>query len=80
LTGIKNSPFHSFSSFDTATLGGVFYGQTVLARMAEAAEVPWDHEAAHSALYDTEETARLFCKMVNDWDQMSGRFGDPGLG
>ena len=76
---IKNSPFHSFSSFDTATLGGVFYGQTVLARMAEAAEVKWNHEAAHSALYDTEETAKLFCKMVNDWDQMSGRFTDLGL-
>ncbi|MBT3309318.1 MAG: ribonuclease T [Gammaproteobacteria bacterium] len=71
---IKNSPFHAFSSFDTATLGGVFYGQTVLARMAEAADVKWNHEAAHSALYDTEETAKLFCKMVNDWDQMSGRF------
>ncbi len=75
---IKNSPFHSFSSFDTATLGGVFYGQTVLARMAEAAEVPWNHEAAHSALYDTEETAKLFCTMVNDWDRLSGRFTDLG--
>lgn len=71
---IKSSPFHSFSSFDTATLGGVFYGQTVLARMAEAAEMKWNHEAAHSALYDTEETAKLFCKMVNEWDALSGRF------
>ncbi len=73
-TRIKNNPFHSFSSFDTATMGGIFYGQTVLARMAEAAEVAWDNEAAHSALYDTEETAKLFCKMVNEWDQLSGRF------
>lgn len=72
---IKNSPFHSFSSFDTATLGGIFYGQTVLARMAEAAEIDWNHESAHSALYDAEQTAKLFCKMVNDWGTMSDRFG-----
>ncbi|MBT3197143.1 MAG: ribonuclease T [Gammaproteobacteria bacterium] len=67
---IKNSPFHAFSSFDTATLGGVFYGQTVLARMAEAAGVAWDQEAAHSALYDAEQTAKLFCIMVNEWDYL----------
>lgn len=73
-TKIKNSPFHSFSSFDTATLGGVFYGQTVLARMAQSAEIEWDHEAAHSALYDAEQTAKIFCKMVNDWDEASQRF------
>ncbi len=69
--GIKNSPFHSFSSFDTATLGGVFYGQTVLARMAQVAEIEWNHEAAHSALYDAEQTAKIFCRMVNAWDKRS---------
>ncbi len=68
---IKNSPFHSFSSFDTATLGGIFYGQTVLARMAQIAEIEWDHEAAHSALYDAEQTAKIFCRMVNEWDERS---------
>jgi ribonuclease T len=68
------SPFHSFSSFDTATLGGVFYGETVLAKMAKAAHVDWDQESAHSALYDAEQTAELFCKMVNDWSEFSGRF------
>jgi len=31
--GIKRNPFHPFSSFDTATLGGVAFGQTVLSRM-----------------------------------------------
>ncbi len=71
---IKKNPFHSFSSFDTATLGGVFYGQTVLARMAEAAGIQWNQESAHSALYDAEQTALLFCKMVNEWDQLSNRF------
>ncbi len=63
--GIKRNPFHPFSSFDTATLGGVVFGQTVLSRIAEAAGMPWDTEAAHSAAYDAEMTADLFCLMVN---------------
>ncbi|RJS94389.1 ribonuclease T [Salinisphaera sp. Q1T1-3] len=64
-TGIKRSPFHPFSCFDTATLAGVAYGQTVLRRAAAAAGMPWDNAAAHSARYDTEQTARLFCDIVN---------------
>lgn len=64
-TGIKRSPFHPFSVFDTATLGGVALGQTVLRRAAEAAGIRWDNDAAHSALYDTERTAELFCTVVN---------------
>jgi ribonuclease T len=66
-TTIKKSPFHPFSSFDTATLGGLIYGQTVLAKVAEAAGLAWDNEKAHSALYDAEQTAHLFCLMVNRW-------------
>lgn len=62
---IKRNPFHPFSVFDTATLGGVALGQTVLRRAAEAANLPWDESAAHSARYDTEQTARLFCRIVN---------------
>ena len=64
-SGIKRSPFHPFSCFDTATLGGVALGQTVLKRAATAAGLPWDSTAAHSARYDTEQTARLFCTIVN---------------
>src|SRR5699024_5862540 len=64
-TGIKRSPFHPFSCFDTATLGGVALGQTVLRRAAAAAGILWDNSAAHSALYDTERTAELFCAIVN---------------
>ena len=67
---IKRSPFHPFSSFDTATLGGLVYGQTVLAKIAEAAEISWDNEKAHSALYDAEKTAELFCMMVNRWKRL----------
>ena len=66
-TGIKRSPFHPFSVFDTATLGGVAYGQTVLARMAQAAGMTWDSNAAHSAAYDAEQTAELFCGIVNSF-------------
>ena len=72
-TGIKRNPFHHFSSFDTATLGGLAYGQTVLARAVQAAGLEWDSERAHSAVYDTERTAELFCAVFNRWnDAFSG--------
>ncbi len=64
-TNIKRNPFHTFSTFDTAALSGVAFGQTVLARAVVAAGLPWDASAAHSALYDTERTADLFCEIVN---------------
>ena len=62
---IKRNPFHPFSSFDTATLCGVAYGQTVLARAVKAAGLEWDEESAHSAAYDAEITADVFCDIVN---------------
>ena len=64
------SPFHAFSSFDTATLGALAYGQTVLARSVQAAGLEWDDKEAHSALYDTERTAALFCKIMNTWNRL----------
>ena len=64
-TGYKRNPFHPFTTFDTATLGGLAYGQTVLSRAAEAAGITWDSGDAHSAIYDAERTAELFCKVVN---------------
>jgi ribonuclease T len=64
-TGVKRSPFHPFSVLDTATLCGVAYGQTVLAQAAVAAGLPWDSASAHSAIYDAELTADLFCQIVN---------------
>jgi ribonuclease T len=62
---IKRNPFHPFSSFDTATLGGVALGQTVLSRAVTAAGLAWDPGAAHSAIYDAERTASLFCTICN---------------
>ncbi len=64
-TGIKRNPFHPFSVFDTATMSGVALGQTVLARAVRAAGLTWDPDAAHSAAYDAELTADLFCTIVN---------------
>ena len=57
--------------FDTVSLAGVAYGQTVLARAVHAAGLSWNSEEAHSAVYDTERTAELFCKIVNAWPRMA---------
>jgi ribonuclease T len=62
---IKRNPFHPFSCFDTATLCGVAFGQTVLARAVAAAGFEWDESSAHSAAYDAEITADVFCEIVN---------------
>jgi ribonuclease T len=63
-TGVKRNPFHPFSSFDTVTLAGVTFGQTVLGRAVAAAGFEWDDDQAHSALYDATMTAHLFCECV----------------
>ncbi|MBZ9557111.1 MULTISPECIES: ribonuclease T [Modicisalibacter] len=70
--GIKRNPFHPFSSFDTATLSGLVYGQTVLARACRAAGIDFDNTEAHSARYDTERTAELFCAIVNRFKDLGG--------
>lgn len=67
-TGVK-SPFHAFTCFDTATLAGLIYGQTVLAKAAKAAGIAFDPTEAHSAIYDAEKTAELFCEMMNTWQE-----------
>jgi ribonuclease T len=66
-TGHKRNPFHPFSCFDTATLGGLAFGQTVLSRAVQAAGYDWNANEAHSAVYDAERTAALFCTIVNRW-------------
>ena len=66
-SGHKRNPFHPFSTFDTVTLGGMAYGQTVLARIAKEANISWDSSKAHSAAYDAERTADIFCKVLNNW-------------
>jgi len=70
-TGIKRNPFHPFSCLDTVTLSALVYGQTVLARAIAEAEIQWDNSRAHSAMYDTEKTAELFCKIHNTWLELN---------
>jgi len=69
---IKRNPFHPFSCFDTATLAGLAFGQTVLARAVQAAGLEWRRDDAHSAIYDAECTAELFCRIVNQWRSLGG--------
>lgn len=68
--GNKRNPFHPFSCFDTATLGGLAYGQTVLSKAVLASGRAFDTREAHSAIYDAESTAVLFCDIVNRWRQL----------
>ncbi len=69
---IKRNPFHPFSTFDTATLAALAFGHTVLARSCEIAGIEFSNREAHSALYDTEKTAELFCQVVNRWKELGG--------
>lgn len=69
---IKRSPFHAFVSFDTTTLAGLALGQTVLAKACIAANIDFNNSEAHTAIYDTEKTAELFCHIVNKWQALGG--------
>lgn len=70
-TNSKNhSPFHAFSVFDTVTLSALAFGQTVLARACKAAGLEFDGNDAHSALYDTQKTAELFCHILNHYPML----------
>jgi len=62
---VDKNPFHKFTCFDTATLGGLAFGKTVLAKALKAAGIHFDKDEAHSAIYDAEKTAELFCLIVN---------------
>ncbi|MBQ0783843.1 MAG: ribonuclease T [Amphritea sp.] len=68
----KRNPFHPFSTFDTATLAGLAVGHTVLAKSCDLADIDFDGNQAHSALYDTMKTAELFCTIVNRWKDLGG--------
>jgi ribonuclease T len=69
---IKRSPFHPFVSFDTTSLAALCVGQTVLIKACEAAGIEFKQAEAHSALYDTQKTAELFCYMINRYRSLGG--------
>jgi ribonuclease T len=77
---IKHNPFHAFSTFDTVSLAGLAYGQTVLSRALTTAGFSWNNAEAHSAIYDAEQTAELFCAIVNEWDRSNVRAPDAAGG
>lgn len=61
----KAVPFHSFTTLDTASLSALVFGETVLAKAVKCAGIKFDLTQAHSAAYDAERTADLFCYIVN---------------
>jgi len=61
------SPYHRFTSFDTATLSAAAFGETVLAKACKKAGIAFNTNDAHSAIYDAEKTAELFCQIINQW-------------
>ena len=65
---IKKSPFHPFSVLDTVSLGAIHTQQTVLARVCESLSIDYDSNEAHSAAYDAEITAKVFCNIINLFD------------
>jgi len=69
---MKRNPFHPFTCFDTATLSGLAYGQTVLAKGCYLAGIEFDQSEAHAAMYDTNKAAELFCHIVNRWKELGG--------
>jgi ribonuclease T len=71
-TKMKRSPFHPFVSFDTTSLAALTLGQTVLIKACEAAQIPFDQQQAHGALYDAQRTAELFCFMMNRYKNLGG--------
>lgn len=66
---IKNTPFHAFTVFDTATLSGLVFGKTVLAKALRAAKLGFNINEAHSAIYDAKQTAELFCFIINKYSR-----------
>jgi len=68
---IKKSPFHPFSLIDTVSLGVLATQQTVLARICKELDISYINEEAHSAAYDAEVTAQVFCKIINDYDGLN---------
>ncbi|GAB2995267.1 ribonuclease T [Psychrosphaera aestuarii] len=68
----KRIPFHPFVTFDTASFAALSLGHTVLAEACKRAGLGFDNREAHSAKYDTEKTADLFCYMVNRWKDLGG--------
>ena len=62
---VGRNPFHPFTVLDTASLSAVAVGHTVLNEAVKRLGMDFDTDAAHSASYDAEITAKVFCAIVN---------------
>lgn len=79
-THTKNqSQFHQFSVLDTVTLSALAFGQTVLAKSCQTAGIEFNNSEAHSALYDTQKTAELFCYILNNYPMLVPNMVDDEL-
>jgi ribonuclease T len=50
------------------TLGALSTQQTVLARICKSLDIDYDNDEAHSAAYDSEITAKVFCNIINSYN------------
>ena len=55
---------------ERVTLAGAAFGQTVLAKAAQVCGLEWDSSNAHSAKYDAERSADIFCEVCNALDDV----------
>ena len=69
-TNLRRIPLHTFTVLDTASLAAVALGETVLARAVRRARISFNIAEAHSAIYDVERTAELFCYIVNNTNRL----------
>ncbi len=67
---LKRNPFHPFSTLDTVSLSALAFGQTVLARACASAGIEFSADEAHSANYDCDKTAEIFCHIMNRWQAL----------
>jgi ribonuclease T len=73
------SPFHQFTTCDTATLSGFFLKETVLAKALYKAHISYNPKEAHGALYDVEQTAKLVCYLWNKLNQLQKQANENSL-
>lgn len=74
----NQNQFHQFSVLDTVSLSALAFGQTVLAKACQCAGIEFNGSEAHSALYDTQKTAELFCYILNNYPMLATALVDEG--
>ena len=73
---IKRNPFHPFSTLDTVSLGAVASDRRCCPGFRNRRVWAGTRDQAHSARYDAYMTARVFCSIVNCWQDEYQRLAD----